>query len=247
LSDADAQHAVTRFMLDEGVEASERDVSFVWQETGGHPGLLEAVCHILTDLGGLQRPEDEHIARDRMDGDLTLRGECRKLWNGLTEKQQAALSDFERGQGVPRAQVRALRRIGILRDNQGSQDIFGAVFARYVRSLSLSQGSSVPGVCIDANAGEVWVDGRRTETLTDLEYRVLLLFFEHSGQLCNKYQIVKAVWGEDYIDRVDDARIEKLISRLRKKIEPDPNNPQYLVTVRGRGYKLVGAVGRRNE
>ena len=39
---------------------------------------------------------------------------------------------------------------------------------------------------------------------------------------------------------LDDARIEKLVSRLRAKIEPDPTNPRYLTTLRGRGYKLVG-------
>ena len=38
---------------------------------------------------------------------------------------------------------------------------------------------------------------------------------------------------------VDNARIEKLVSRLRQKLEPDPANPKYLFTVRGRGYKLV--------
>ena len=38
---------------------------------------------------------------------------------------------------------------------------------------------------------------------------------------------------------MDDARIEKLISRLRQKIEMDPSNPRYLVTVRGRGYRLL--------
>jgi DNA-binding response OmpR family regulator len=58
-------------------------------------------------------------------------------------------------------------------------------------------------------------------------------------QICDKYEIVEAVWGEDYIDEVDDARIEKLISRLRKKIESDPSEPKYLQTVRGRGYRLV--------
>ena len=36
-----------------------------------------------------------------------------------------------------------------------------------------------------------------------------------------------------------DARIEKLVSRLRAKLERNPSNPQYLITVRGRGYKLV--------
>ena len=43
----------------------------------------------------------------------------------------------------------------------------------------------------------------------------------------------------DYIDEVDDARVEKLISRLRSKVEHDPASPKYLITVRGRGYKLA--------
>jgi len=84
----------------------------------------------------------------------------------------------------------------------------------------------------------VWVDGQQIEALTDLEYRLLLLLYGRLGKICDKYQIVEAVWGEDYIDQVDDARIDKLLSRLRSKIEPDPRNPRYLVTVRGRGYKL---------
>jgi len=46
------------------------------------------------------------------------------------------------------------------------------------------------------------------------------------------------VWGEEYIDEVDDARIDKLVSRLRQKIEPDPSESRYLTTIRGRGYKL---------
>ncbi|OUC05963.1 hypothetical protein RY27_24030, partial [Litorilinea aerophila] len=53
------------------------------------------------------------------------------------------------------------------------------------------------------------------------------------------YQIVTHVWGESYIDEVDDARIEKLVSRLRQKIEPDPSSPRFLTTIRGRGYRLL--------
>jgi two-component system response regulator RegX3 len=55
----------------------------------------------------------------------------------------------------------------------------------------------------------------------------------------DKYSIVADVWGEGYLDDVDDARIEKLISRLRQKIEPDPAAPRFLTTVRGRGYRLA--------
>jgi len=61
------------------------------------------------------------------------------------------------------------------------------------------------------------------------------------GKICTKYEVVEAVWGEEYIDEVDDARIEKLVSRLRQKLEPDIATPRYVLTIRGRGYKLVEA------
>ena len=83
------------------------------------------------------------------------------------------------------------------------------------------------------------INGKPVESLTALEYKLMLLLFQNRDRLIDKYQIVTSVWGESYIDEVDDARIEKLISRLRQKIEPDPANPRFLTTVRGRGYKLV--------
>ena len=95
---------------------------------------------------------------------------------------------------------------------------------------------------MDVDAGEAWVDGERVPSLTDLEYRLLLLLYGRLGKICDKYQIVEAVWGQDYIDEVDDARVEKLISRLRSKIEHDPANPKYLITVRGRGLSSWLAV-----
>ena len=74
--------------------------------------------------------------------------------------------------------------------------------------------------------------------LTDLEYRLMRLLNERRDRLTTKDLIVETVWGGEYLDRVDDARIEKLVSRLRSKIEPDPAKPRYLLTQRGRGYKL---------
>ena len=101
--------------------------------------------------------------------------------------------------------------------------------------------TSQQGLRLDPDSGEVWVDGAQIPTLTNLEYRLLLLLYGRIGKICTKYEVVEAVWGEDYIDEIDDARIEKLVSRLRQKIEPDPANPRYVQTIRGRGYKLVEA------
>ena len=85
------------------------------------------------------------------------------------------------------------------------------------------------------------VNGNTVDTLTNLEYRLMLLLFQNPDKIMDKYQIVSHVWGDEYIDEVDDARIEKLVSRLRQKIEQDPGNPHFLTTVRGRGYRLVTA------
>jgi len=109
-----------------------------------------------------------------------------------------------------------------------------------VRRQRRARQSAQAGVWVDVDAGDVTVDGRRVATLTDLEYRLLLLLWGRLDKLCDKYQIVESVWGQDFIDEVDDARIEKLVSRLRAKLEQDPANPSYLLTVRGRGYKLIG-------
>lgn len=96
------------------------------------------------------------------------------------------------------------------------------------------------GVWVDKKAGDVWIDGKRKiPPLTKLEYELLLCLYDNANCICDKYEIVETVWGADYIRQVDDLRIAKLVSRLRKRVEPEPANPRYIVTVHGRGYKLI--------
>jgi len=116
---------------------------------------------------------------------------------------------------------------------------FCSLLESFVRRRRFDQRTRSTGIRVDVEAGSVWVDGTLIPPLTDLEYRLILLLYGHLDQICDKYAIVESVWGEDYIDEVDDARIEKLVSRLRQKIEPNPSQPRYLLTVRGRGYRLV--------
>jgi DNA-binding response OmpR family regulator len=95
-------------------------------------------------------------------------------------------------------------------------------------------------VRVDTDSGEVYADGRQLEQLTELEYKLIKLLYTRVNKIVDKYTIVTEVWGEKFIDDVDDARIEKLVSRLRAKLETNAEEPKYLQTVRGRGYKLAG-------
>jgi hypothetical protein len=94
-----------------------------------------------------------------------------------------------------------------------------------------------PEVEVDAAAGLVRVD-RRVVELSPKEFALLAYLYERRGQVCSKDEIGVAVWPE-YAEGVYDYQIENLVRRLRARIEPDPSDPQLLLTIRGLGYKLV--------
>lgn len=94
-----------------------------------------------------------------------------------------------------------------------------------------------PLLVVDGKSGEIWVN-RKSVTLSPKEQALFDLLSRHAGRACSKQEIAQAVWPE-YQAEVYDYQIESLVKRLREKIEPDPPNPVLLLTVHGRGYKLV--------
>jgi hypothetical protein len=226
-------------------------VAFLLEQAGGHPGLLQAAANVLlrVEVGAPQnlRPQGLTLTRNALDSDPNVQAECVKLWKQLREDEREGLIRLVTlgADQLDTTLLESLQRKGIL-DTAGDEPspptaprIFGRAFERFTRRQRLIRGGAAQGVVVDVDAGEVWVDGVSVPDLTDLEYRLLLLLYGRLDKLCDKYQIVEGVWGESYLDKVDDARIEKLVSRLRAKLERDPGNPSYLITVRGRGYKLI--------
>jgi hypothetical protein len=244
LEQPDVDQTIAWVAAQERYTFDDQDRQFVGHHADGHLGLLLSVCRALGEVTGepvRDAGQDWLIhrqVRDRLDRDLNVQAECRKLWDDLTEAQQDALMAIVGAEeDVDSRAVESLRMKGVV--HTGKDMLFSPVLEGFVRRQRLTRRRRHEGVRLDVESGNVWVDGRQTPTLTELEYRLLLLLYGRLNKICDKYAIVEAVWGEEYIDQVDDARIDKLLSRLRSKIEPDPRNPRYLVTVRGRGYKLL--------
>jgi two-component system KDP operon response regulator KdpE len=75
--------------------------------------------------------------------------------------------------------------------------------------------------------------------LTQKEYEVLAFLARNSGKLLTHRQILQAVWGGQYGDEAD--YLWTYIRRLRRKLEPEPHNPRYLLTETGVGYHMPSA------
>jgi two-component system, OmpR family, KDP operon response regulator KdpE len=93
----------------------------------------------------------------------------------------------------------------------------------------------VGAASVDLARREATRDGRPLH-LTPLEFRLLECLVRQAGLIVTPRQIIREVWGPD---RVDDPRsLRVLVKTLRKKIEPAPHRPRYLVTEAGLGYRL---------
>ncbi len=77
-------------------------------------------------------------------------------------------------------------------------------------------------------------------SLTPKEFDILYFLARNRGEVFTKEQIYKAVWDDNYL--LDDSNIMAFIRKLRKKIEPQPDAPQYILTIWGIGYKFTDSI-----
>lgn len=73
--------------------------------------------------------------------------------------------------------------------------------------------------------------------LTSKEFDLLYFLYLHKGQVFTKEQLYENVWGFENMPK-DTSNLPSFIRKLRKKIEPDPDKPKYIITVWGVGYKF---------
>ena len=97
---------------------------------------------------------------------------------------------------------------------------------------------SLGDLTIDTDRGNVHRGGQEVY-LSALEYKLLLVFLQHRGQILTRERLLEEIW-DCAGDFVSDNTLTVYIKRLREKIEPEPQNPRFIRTVRGLGYRLEG-------
>jgi DNA-binding response OmpR family regulator len=116
-----------------------------------------------------------------------------------------------------------------------------AVLRRFEPALS-SCVTTVGAIEINSGAMTLSVHGKPVST-TATEFRLLDYLAQHPGRVFSRDQLLEAVWRDAQFVTV--RSVDVYIRRLREKLEPDPENPTYLKTVRGIGYRFE--ITRANE
>jgi DNA-binding response OmpR family regulator len=117
-----------------------------------------------------------------------------------------------------RSRVRALlRRAASMRSN-GQQDTISA-----------------HGLTIDTGRRSVEIEGRSIQ-LTYVEFELLRTLASHPGRVYSRRMLLEALWGG--ADYREPRTIDVHVRHLREKLEPDPAEPEYILTVRGVGYRF---------
>ncbi|PUA39099.1 DNA-binding response regulator [Paenibacillus elgii] len=94
---------------------------------------------------------------------------------------------------------------------------------------------------IDKDEGRIVVNGQDVHP-TAKEFELLIFFCSHPNRIFTASQLYERVWQEDFLG--DDKTVVMHISRLRRKMEADPKNPEIIVNMRGIGYKFIPPGGR---
>ena len=89
---------------------------------------------------------------------------------------------------------------------------------------------------VDLSQRRVTIDNQEIK-LTPTEYDIIKVLAQNAGKVLTHRQLLKAVWGDTYADDTHYVRV--YIGQLRRKIEPNPTQPRYIITESGIGYRLM--------
>jgi two-component system alkaline phosphatase synthesis response regulator PhoP len=118
----------------------------------------------------------------------------------------------------------------------GQAAVFCQLFENFVNQQEVFRARDIR---LDGRSGRVWVEGRAISDLTPAEFTLLSYLFERRGEVCSRDELEALYPGKS-------QNVDTLMDQLRGKIESAPRRPRYVITVRGRGFKLAGATPERS-
>lgn len=233
------------------------DLTLLRQMAGRHPDLLRIACARLFELRLRGNQSFDINASELIVHDA--RSTCQLLWHGLADPEfwdtpqsdiseenevapptpyQQVLLDLAREHEVTDTTLLyVLEQRGLIERVGGSWCVFSEAMRRFILEQGLPTPDSERALISPSPPRNVSTERHELVPFTYLEDKVYAYLKAHAGHVCEREEIKQAVWEHEQ-DRPGNSALQKIIERIREKIEPEPANPRYLIAVRGQGYML---------
>jgi hypothetical protein len=251
MNEADARQMIAEETHVAPKPLDETEVSHLLALTGGYPALLKAACHWRLAAPG-------RLAADEWAGALlaeqSIRSRLGEIWAGLTQEEQQTLAEVQKRQDGKAQKARdraavlmekqhhhALARLeakGLYRRTAAGWRVFADLLAAYVAEV---EGRGRGKIWLDEETAELRQGKILLQDLTPLERAILNFLVHHPRVRHTKDHLIDSAYPKNECrEGITDDSLYQVIRGLRKKIEPNPDRPCYVVTWRGRpgGYQF---------
>lgn len=236
LTFTDAQHLVEREWKAVGITPDEEVTDRLISLTGGYPSLLKAACHWQLK----KADEPASVTAEMLLAEPPIRRRLEELWDCLSPEEQRTLiqlqmgvihSEFPELQPTLTLTLTLLADKGLVQKSDSGWAISGELLAAYAHAQS---GSGREQLWLDAVTQTIYRGQTPVENLTPLE-RSLLTFLLSQPKVKHTYTaVIEAVWPANVHKKgVSNEALFQVVAGVRRRIEPDPSHPCYLVNWRG--------------
>lgn len=262
MSEEDGRNLIARAMRAASQAPGEADITTMLTLTGGLPSLLRATCNWWLTAG--HKPSSAEWAEVLL-AERSIQHRLGQIWRGLTQEEQFSLSELQKLQatgamdsngGVPKSRPKnfdkkcrsfiqehydVLVRLavkGTCRQTETGWWI-ADLLATYVAKV---EGRGRGRIWLDEKTGEVYQGSIPLTDLTALEKSVLSFLVKHPRISHTKTELIINAWPDELRkEGVTDNSLYQVVLTIRKTIEPNPSEPSYLITWRGKpegGYQF---------
>ena len=234
MSEADALYFMGQELQFAPNEPRQDEIDVMFELSGRFASVLKAVCDWWVGLSDEQREATESwllMLKDHRPVHFRLN----EIWAGLNQEERHLLVRFHLGQlaELELEQRLALQRMeakGVVMLTVDGWKINGRLLAQFVESVT---GTDLGRIWFDEKLETIFRGGEEIQDLRPLEKEMLLFFIDNPHRQHSKSELIENVWPDDvYREGVTDDSLYQVVRGLRKKIEPNPSKPTYVVSRR---------------
>lgn len=211
-----------------GKKIPSKTLNQIIELTGGH-GKLTRIC-----LETVISDKQKEISSNYLIEQKAVWGALFEIESSLSPSDLGDLKakNPRQGRGSPEAANPYLENIGLIKN--------GKITIPLLEEFLNQTKEEKTNIFIDPNTGDVkHGEQNLSGNLTSSEFKLLKFLIENQNKVLTREDIISAVWKDSKtVAGVTDEALDQLISRLRKKIEDNPDSPVHLLTIKGRGLKF---------